>query len=108
MRCALLQEKLYEQLHPNATETFTASTGFQWTRFLKRRDLEILAIQGEQASSDIISASNFQFHFSSMIEGYSSHHIFNCDETGLQYWLLPRKTSSSLFEKRAKGRKCTH
>ena len=104
---ALLREKarmLYEQLYPNTTKIFTASTGFQWS-FSKRHDLKNLAIQGEQASSDIISACDFQFHFNSVIEGYSPHHIFNCDETGLQYRLLPRKTLASLFEKTAEGRK---
>lgn len=90
------QGMLYEQLYPNATKTFTASTGFQW-RFSKRHGLKNLA---EQASSDIISACDFQFHFSFVIEGYSPHHIFNCDE---KYRLLPRKILASLFEKRAEG-----
>ena len=82
---ALLQEKarvLYERLYPDATKKFTASTSFQW-RFCKRHGLKNLAIQGEQASADFVSACDFQFHFSSMIEGYSLHQLFNCDETGL-------------------------
>ena len=103
----LLQEKariLFERLYPDSTRTFTASTGFQW-RFSKRHGLKNLAIQGEQASADFVAACDFQHHFGQMMEGYSKHQIFNCDETALQYRLLPRKTLVLLYEKRADGRK---
>ena len=36
---------------------------------------------------------------------YFTEQVFNCDETGLQYRLLPQKTLVNLFEKRAEGRK---
>jgi transposase-like protein len=104
---SLLQEKariLYEQLHPDFSKPFVASTGFQW-RFSKRHGLKNLTIQGEQASADIISACEFQHHFASVIDGYSEDQVFNCDETGLQFRLLPAKTLASLFEQRAEGRK---
>ena len=78
---------LFERLS-DSTQTFTASTGFQW-RFSKWHGLKNLSIQGEQASADFVTACDFQHHFSQMIEGYSHHQIFNCDETGLQYRLLP-------------------
>lgn len=104
----MLQEKariLFKRLYPDSTQTFTASTGFQW-RFSKRHGLKNLAIQGEQVSADFVAAAcDFQHHLGQMMEGYSYHQIFNCDETGLQYRLLPRKTLVSLFEKRADGRK---
>ena len=103
----LLQEKakiLFERLYPDSTQTFTVCTGFQ-LRFSKWHGLKNLLIQGEQASADFVTACDFQQHFSQMVEGYSHHQIFNCDETGLQYHLLPRKTLVSLFEKRADGRK---
>ena len=104
---AILQEKariLFERLYPDSTKEFIASTGFQW-RFSKRHGLKNLAIQGEQASADVVSACEFQSQFSTVIEGYSPHQVFNCDETGLQYRLLPTKTLASQFEKRAEGRK---
>ena len=33
------------------------------------------------------------------------HQIFNCDETGLNFRLLPNKTQAAHFEKSADGRK---
>jgi len=47
----------------------------------------------------------FQYDFEKVLANYSTEQIFNCDETGLQYHLLPQKTLVSLFEKRAEGRK---
>ena len=58
---SLLQEKariLYERLYPNSEKRFVASTGFQW-RFSKRHGLKNLAIQGEQASADTLTACEF-------------------------------------------------
>ena len=103
----ILQEKarvLFEQLYPESEKTFTASTGFLW-RFCRRHGLRSVSIQGEQVSADIVAACDFQFNFGSIIEGYNHHQVFNCDETGLQYRMLPRKTLVSFFEKRANGRK---
>ena len=38
------------------------------------------------------------------MSGYDTEQLFNCDETGLQFRLLPHKTLAHAFEKRAKGR----
>jgi len=62
-------------------------------------------VQGEQGSADIIAACKFQNDFKKVLAEYSIEQIFNCDETGLQYHLLPCKTLVSLFEKIAEGRK---
>ena len=102
-----LQEKaklLFDKLYPDSPKPFSASSGFQW-RFSKRHGLKHLSIQGEQVSANVVSACDFQAHFSSMIENYTHDQIFNCDETGLQFRLLPQKTLACLFEKRAEGRK---
>lgn len=56
-----------------------------------------LSIPGEQASFDVI----FAYEYNNHNDGYSYDQAFNCDETGLQYRLLPRKT----YSKRAEGRK---
>ena len=37
--------------------------------------------------------------------GYDTEQLFNCDETGLQFRLLPQKTLAHAFEKRVEGRK---
>ena len=103
----LLQEKatlFYQRLYPDATTPFFASAGFR-SRFLKRYNLRCLSVQGEQASADIISACEFQHDFEAVVSGYDTEQVFNCDETGLQFRLLPQKTLAHAFEKRAEGRK---
>lgn len=85
---------------------FVASTGFQ-TRFCKRHAIRNLGIQGEQASVDVFAACEFQVDFSKTIKEYDHHLVFNCDETGLQFHLLPSKTLASIHERRAEGRKKT-
>ena len=61
-------------------------------------------MQGEQGSVDIIAACEFQNDFEKVLAEYYTEQIFNCDETGLQYRLLPRKT---LVRKELKeGKKC--
>ena len=72
--------------------------------FCKRHNLRSISIQGEQGSADILSACEFQHDFSEVLSEYSTEQVFNCDDTGLQYRLLPQKTLVSLFEKRAEGR----
>jgi len=104
---SLLQEKaniLYSRLYPDTTTPFCASTGFKW-RFCKRHNLQSISVQGEQGSADIIATCEFQNNFEKVLAEYSTEQIFNCDETGLQYRQLPRKTLGSLFEKGAEGRK---
>lgn len=103
----MLQEKakiLYRRMYPDTTTPFCASTGFKW-HFCKRHNLRSISVQGEQGSADIIAACEFQNDFKKVLAEYYTEQIFNCDETGLQYRLLPRKTLVSLFEKRAEGRK---
>ena len=73
-----LQEKaklLFDKLYPDSPKPFSASSGFQW-RFGKRHGFKHLSIQGEQVSADVVSACDFQAHFSSMIENYTHNQIF--------------------------------
>ena len=39
------------------------------------------------------------------MNGFSFNQVFNCDETGLNFRLLPRVTLAASFEKSAAGRK---
>lgn len=87
-------------MYPDLQQTLKTSTGFQW-RFSKRHSLKSLAIQGEQASADIVCDSTY---LNPLIEGYSMKQIFNCDETELQFCLLPQKTLASSFENGKKGK----
>ena len=52
-----------------------------------------------------MSTTVFLQEFPSIIESYSLDQVFNSDETGLYYRLLPQETLASVFEKRADGQK---
>jgi hypothetical protein len=64
-------------------------------------------MQGEKLSADMPAAGDFVSAFQEFIEenNYTLNQIFNCDETGLYYKMLPEKTLASSFEKSASGRK---
>ena len=84
---------------------FTASDGWLW-RFSKRHGIRQLLLQGEKLSADKPAADNFIVTFQEFIEDnhYTLHQVFNCDETGLYFKLMPDRTLAS-FEKSADGRK---
>ena len=68
-----------------------------------------LTLSGEKLSSDSFSAEQFINGFSVMTEGYSADQIFNCDETGLYFKMLPGHTLASVHKqpdgtKKAKDR----
>ena len=58
-------------------------------------------------SADKPAAEEFVTQFRNFVKtsNYSLDQIFNCDETGLYYKLLPQKTPASHLEKSADGRK---
>ena len=58
-------------------------------------------------ASDEKQAEEFVSTFREFIQAnkYSHNQIFNCDETGLNFRLLPDVTLASSFEKSADGRK---
>ena len=95
---------LFPLLYPETSKPFKASQGFLW-RFCKRHGVREISIQGEKLSADMVGATVFQEEFKSLVGEYSLDQIFNCDETGLYYRLLPRKTLACVFEKRADGQK---
>ena len=100
----MLHKKLCEQR--GVSTTFTASDGWLW-RFGQRHGIRQFTLQGEKLSADWPAAENFIASFEDIIENgqYTLNQIFNCDETGLYYKLLPRKSLVSGMEKSADGRK---
>jgi len=66
-----------------------------------------LSLQGEQLSADQPAADRFIPEFKQVINngGYKLEQVFNCDESGLCYKLLPTKTLAARFKKSAAGRK---
>ena len=89
-----------------ADSNFKASGGWRW-RFCKRHGIRELSLQGEKLSADKDAAEMFIPEFKKVCEekGLSLHQIFNCDETGLNFRLLPESSLASSFEKSADGRK---
>ena len=97
--------QLHKKLYGDQSQ-FTGSTGWQW-RFCKCHGIRNLSLQGEKLSADKVASDNFIASFAEFIEQHhlTLNQIFNCDETGLNFRLLPDKTLASSFEKSADGRK---
>ena len=57
----------------------------------KRHGIQSLSVQGEKLSVDKEAADHYQ--------------VFNCDETGLNFPILPDITMATSFEKTNDGRK---
>ena len=55
--------------------------------------------------ADADAADEFKGDFSSLTSSYSHDQVFNYDETGLYYRLLPQNTLAGSYERRADGRK---
>ena len=105
----ILQTKawdLFKKLHPESSEQFAASNGWLW-RFCQRHGIRQLSLQGEKLSADRQAAEEFIPKFRKFIEenNYTLSQVFNCDESGLYYKLLPEKSLAAQFEKSADGRK---
>ena len=85
---------------------FVASEGWKW-RFCKRHGIRNLSLVGEKLSADNSAADEFVSSFAKWVtaEKLCPDRIFNCDETGLNFRLLPEKTLAASFEKSADGRK---
>jgi len=103
----IIQEKALElnrKLHGETT--FKASEGWKW-RFCKRHGIRQLSVQGEKLSGNKEEADKFKVSFRKLVKekNFSLDQIFNCDETGLNFRLLPDCTLGAGFEKTAPGRK---
>ena len=85
---------------------FKASRG--WVKsFTKRKKLHNIRYSGERASSDVAAATEYPDTLAAIIEegGYTRDTIFNCDETGLQWKVMPRSTYLPQDERQARGLK---
>lgn len=103
----LKAKEIYQQMFPGKDENdFTASDGLL-TKFKYRHGMRFLKICGEILSSDTTNITAFIHRFRGKIQemGLTNHQIYNADESGLYYRLLPDKTYVSACEKSALGRK---
>ncbi|XP_070584367.1 tigger transposable element-derived protein 1-like [Erythrolamprus reginae] len=87
-------------------DEFKASHGW-FDRFRKRSGIHSVVRHGEAASADIKAAEEFVMRFASLVEkeGYVPQQIFNCDETGLFWKKMPRRTFITAEEKSLPGHK---
>ena len=92
----LIMEKarmLHRAMYPDATEeAFKASQGWLH-RFKQRHGIRELRLQGESLSADTSSIDPYKQKLWQYIEEkqLTLHQIFNADETGLYWRLLPKK-----------------
>lgn len=87
-------------------DDFRASDGWL-DKFKKRFGIRLLTISGEKLSSNESAVQPFIEHFKNKVEelGLLPDQIYNADESGLFWRLLPNKTFVSAEEASAPGRK---
>ena len=98
--------QLYPLLYTNAADSSHFKAGTGWLkRFKERHGIRALSVQGESQSAVTESIEPFKVKLQEIIEekGLTLHQVFNCDETGLYWKLMPSKTLVSSREREAKG-----
>ncbi|CAG6006743.1 unnamed protein product [Menidia menidia] len=88
------------------TEKFKASRGW-FEKFKKRAGIHSVVRHGDPSSSDTKAANQFIKEFENILneEGYVTQQVFNCDETGLFWKKMPRRTYITAEEKKMPGHK---
>ena len=103
----LLKEKaiqLFHSIYPEGTDVlFVASSGWL-SNFIARHGIRGISL-GEALSADTSLVHSFKSELLSKIEleGYSLDQVFNADETGLRWKLMPSKSLVLHGEKQAKN-----
>ncbi|XP_042229542.1 tigger transposable element-derived protein 1-like isoform X1 [Homarus americanus] len=83
---------------------FTASTGWLY-KFIKRTGLRKSTLSGEAGSADAEAAEDMKKVLKDIVEenGYSPCQVWNCDETGLYWKRMPKKTYLMKNEEKTPG-----
>ena len=78
--------QLHKQMYGEESN-FSGSTGWQW-RFCKRHGIRNLSLEGEKLSADTEASATFITSFNEFVEEHqlTLNQIFNCDETGLNFF----------------------
>ena len=95
--------ELHSQLHEGeSVPPFQASRGWLW-RFCQRHGIRQLSLQGEKVSADMSAYEPFKEELQELLERehLTLDQLYNCDETGLLYKVLPNKTLASTSERQA-------
>lgn len=96
---AVVQEKMRSVAASKGIEEFKGSNGWLWN-FQKRHGLTSQFTCGEANKVDETAANNWLTLFEEIKKKFSPSNIFNMDESGIFYKLLPNRTLSY------KGEKC--
>jgi DDE superfamily endonuclease/Tc5 transposase DNA-binding domain/CENP-B N-terminal DNA-binding domain len=96
----------FEKLHPGKSGSFSASNGWL-SNFKKRHGIRHLKICGEILSNDTTQITPFIHQLRAVVNemGITDAQLYNADESGLYYHLLPDRTFVAASEKTAPGRK---
>lgn len=101
----LLQEKARELADVLKIVRFTASNGWL-EKFLKRHSITLKSIQGEAGAVKLDELNMWQQQeLQDAIEKYDANDVFNIDECGLFWRLLPNKTLAFINERCTTGKK---
>lgn len=96
----LLQEKAKEVAESLGLQNFKASNGWL-EKFKIRHNLTFKSICGEEKSVNLEQVTDWIEKLKNICDGYEAKNIYNADETGLFYRILPNKTMCF------KGEKCS-
>nr|KAF6463386.1 tigger transposable element derived 1 [Molossus molossus] len=88
------------------SDSFKASRGW-FHKFKKRSGIHGVVRHGEAASSNKVAADNFVTEFQEYVEaeGFVPQQVFSCDETGLFWKKMPKRTYITQEEKSLPGHK---
>lgn len=85
----MIQEEAQNLARKLGYENFTASNGWLF-KFQKRNNISSRCLAGESAEISATSIDDWFLRIEEKCEGYSLKDIFNCDETGLFFRVLPK------------------
>lgn len=96
----------FEKFYPEKPGSFNASNGWL-TNFKKRHGIRYLKICGEILSSDTTQITPFIHKLRGTLDemGITDAQLYNADESGLFFRLLPDRTFVAASEKTVPGRK---
>ncbi|GLV46361.1 hypothetical protein CBL_20709 [Carabus blaptoides fortunei] len=102
----LLQQTTGTSTDGVSGESFKASRGW-FEKFKKRTGIHSVLRHGEAASADMKAAEDYLKTFAEIIaaQGHILQQVFNCDQTGLFWKKMPRRTYITAEENRMPGHK---